>query len=198
MILGITGGTGCGKTTLLDVVRELGGLVLDCDSIYHQLLNRDPHLLSVIASRFPDTVTSHGLDRKKLGNIVFHDSTALADLNHITHSAVRKEVERRLNHAPDLVAVDAIALFESGLDGLCDFTVAITASQEARIARIMARDNLSREYALARIQAQPSSQEFATRCDYLLENNDTLPAFREKCLVFFAQLGIMKENCKGE
>ena len=115
MILGITGGTGCGKTTLLHCVAERGGLVLDCDEIYHELLETDPMLLAAIEARFPGTVENDRLQRKKLGELVFSNPAALADLNRITHSAVKHEVLRRLKTKPNLAAIDAIGLFESGL-----------------------------------------------------------------------------------
>ena len=70
MIIGITGGTGCGKTTLLNVIREKGGLILDCDAVYHQLLISDKEMLAAIDARFPDTVEDGSLNRKKLGAIV--------------------------------------------------------------------------------------------------------------------------------
>ena len=194
MIIGITGGTGCGKTTLLNVVRELGGLVLDCDAIYHDLLTRDTKLLDAIEARFPGVVEDGCLQRKKLGAIVFQDADALADLNRITHGAVKSEVIRQLETAPDLAAIDAIGLFESGLDALCKLTVAVTAPVDARIARLMVRDSITREYAAARIQAQPSNEDFAQRCDYCLENDSTAENFREKCIAFFAGMGIMKEK----
>ena len=79
MILGITGGTGCGKTTLLDLIRDRGGLVLDCDAIYHELLKTDMDMLHAIADRFPGCVEEGVLDRKKLGAIVFNDEQALQD-----------------------------------------------------------------------------------------------------------------------
>lgn len=75
MILGITGGTGCGKTTLLNVLKERGAVVLDCDAIYHELLTRDASLLAAIEERFPGTVEDGVLQRKKLGNMVFPDKT---------------------------------------------------------------------------------------------------------------------------
>ncbi len=195
MIIGITGGTGCGKTTLLDVVRQLGGVVLDCDAIYHALLRTDKILLAAIETRFPGTVTGGVLDRKKLGSIVFADQKALEDLNRLTHSAVKAEVLKQLKTAPKLAAIDAIGLFESGLDKLCKLTIAVTAPEEDRIARLMARDDISRDYAKARIDAQRSCEEFSRLCDYTLINNGTKEAFREKCLAFFADLGIMKEKC---
>ena len=191
MIIGITGGSGSGKTTLLHIIREQGGLVLDCDAIYHQLLETDPTLLAAIETRFPGTVENGTLDRKKLGAIVFADESALLDLNRITHSAVRTEVLRRLQNAPALAAVDAIGLFEGGLAPLCDVTVAVTAPVEDRIARLMARDGISEEYARSRIAAQHSDSWFRGRCDHVLENNGKLDAFATKCVAFLHTLGIM-------
>ena len=190
MIIGITGGTGCGKTTLLDVIREKGGMVLDCDAIYHQLLKTDQKLLQSIEKRFPGTVKNGALARKKLGAIVFNDKAALADLNRITHSAVKAEVQRLLTPPPNLAAIDAIGLFESGLNELCKLTVAVDAPREVRIARLMARDSISAEYAAARIDAQPTGEEFAHRCDHVLRNDGTREEFREKCLAFLHRAGV--------
>ena len=192
MILGITGGTGCGKTTLLRCVAELGGTVLDCDAIYHQLLQTDNALLAAIESRFPGTVADGQLQRKKLGKIVFSDENALLELNRISHGAVKKEVLRRLAPLPDLAAIDAIGLFEGELAPLCDVTVAITAPTEKRIQRLMDRDGISEEYARSRIAAQHPDSWFAEKCTHVLINDGSEQAFREKCLAFLVCLGIMK------
>lgn len=197
MILGITGGTGCGKTTLLQLIQQRGGLVLDCDEIYHQLLISDRALLEALHQRFPHAFSGGSFDRKKLGSIVFADAQALSDLNAITHSAVRQEVERRLEDAPPLAAIDAIGLFESGLNRLCDLTVAVTAPEEARVQRLMQRDSISPEYARSRIAAQPSARWFAERCDAVLENNGTAEEFQKKSIAFLDSHGIIKTVCSG-
>ena len=194
MILGITGGTGCGKTTLLNCVAEQGGLILDCDAIYHELLRTDPALLAAIEARFPGSVENGVLQRKKLGCLVFSDEKALEDLNAITHGAVKAEVLRRLEQKPALAAIDAIGLFEGGLAELCDVTVAVIAPEEARIARLMARDGIGRDYAKRRIAAQKSAEWFRERCDYCLENNGTQADFQKTCLAFLRKLGIMEAN----
>ena len=193
-VIGITGGTGCGKTTALNAIRDLGGTVIDCDEVYHRLLKDDRAMLSRIGRRFPGTVTDGILDRKKLGNIVFADGDALLDLNRITHSAVKEEVLRLLPAAPALVAIDAIGLFEGGLAELCDTTVAVTAPEKDRIARLMAREGISEEYAVNRIAAQKNNDYFASLCDHTLENNGDLDAFATKCLAFFLKLAIIEEN----
>ena len=194
MIIGITGGTGCGKTTLLNLIAECGGLILDCDAIYHELLISDKEMLSAIDTRFPGTVENGALNRKKLGSIVFADSNALQDLNRITHSAVKAEVLRRLESAPKLAAIDAIGLFEGGLAELCDVTIAVTAPEEMRVQRLMLRDNISEEYARSRIRAQHSEEWFRERCDHVLVNDKKIDAFATKCLAFLHTIGIMKEN----
>ena len=127
MILGITGGTGCGKTTLLNLIRQQGGLVLDCDSIYHRLLQSDKEMLAAIDARFPGVIEGGSLNRKKLGAIVFADDAALLDLNRITHSAVKQEVLRRLETKPVLAAIDAIGLFEGGLAVGCGGAYVVSA-----------------------------------------------------------------------
>lgn len=194
MILGITGGTGCGKTTLLSCIAEQGGLILDCDAIYHELLRTDPALLRAIEARFPGSVENGALQRKKLGNLVFSDEKALEDLNAITHGAVKAEVLRRLEGKPKLAAIDAIALFEGGLAELCDVTVAVTAPEEARIQRLVVRDGIDRDYARRRIDAQKSAGWFREKCDYCLENNGSPENFQKTCLAFLQQIGIMEAN----
>lgn len=192
MILGITGGSGSGKTTLLQQIEAAGGVILDCDAIYHQLLRDDKDLLHAIAQRFPGTVIDGVLDRKRLGEVVFADESALLELNAITHGAVKREVLRILDAKPQLAAIDAIGLFESGLDALCDVTVAVTAPEEQRIQRLMQRDGICREYAQKRIAAQHSSDWYREKCTYNLENDGKLDAFATKCIAFLQRLGIMK------
>ena len=191
MILGITGGTGCGKTTLLKEIQKLGGLVLDCDAIYHELLRTDAAMLRAIENRFPGVVEAGLLNRKKLGAIVFTDEQALLDLNAITHSAVKQEVLRRLEEKPALAAIDAIGLFEGNLAELCDITVAVTAPAEDRVKRLMARDGITEEYARKRIEAQHTESWFREHCDVTLSNDTTIDAFATKCLAFLASCGIM-------
>ena len=192
MILGITGGTGCGKTTLLRQIEALGGVVLDCDAIYHGLLQTDQAMLQQIEDRFPGTVEQGCLNRKKLGTIVFADAAALQDLNRITHSAVKAEVLRILEDKPALAAIDAIGLFEGDLAPICDITVAVTAPKEDRVRRLMARDGISEEYARSRIAAQHDESWFRERCTVCLENDGTQADFQKKCLAFLRHIGIMK------
>ena len=192
MIIGITGGSGCGKTTLLRLIADMGGMVMDCDAIYHQLLETDESLLSAIEDRFSGTVRNGYLDRKALGAIVFADKVALEDLNRITHGAVTQEVKRRLAEKPKLAAIDAIGLFESGINSVCHTTVAVTAPEEERVRRLMARDGITEAYARQRIAAQHTDEWFREHCDYVLQNDSTQAEFEAKCVAFLKNLGIME------
>ena len=191
MIIGITGGTGCGKTTLLNHIRDAGGMILDCDQIYHELLLSNQEMLHAIDDRFPGVVENGLLNRKKLGSIVFADESALQDLNRITHGAVYREVLRRLEAKPALAAIDAIGLFEGGLAPLCDVTVAVTAPEEHRIKRLMERDGISEEYARSRIAAQKPQEWFCSQCDTALHNDTDILTYSARCLDFLSGLGIM-------
>ena len=191
-IIGITGGTGTGKTTALRAIHDLGGLILDCDEIYHDLTIGSDAMKKELDARFPGVIIDGVLDRKALGRIVFADKEALADLNAITHRYVKEEVEWLLRQhkaaGGTLAAIDAVALFESGLDKLCDFTVAITASPEAQVKRIMARENIDHDYAVLRVNAQHDNAYFTEKCTYTLLNDfETKEDFDKLCREFFTQ-----------
>ena len=191
MIIGITGGTGSGKTTLLNLMAEAGVMILDCDAIYHELLQTDPSLPAAIENRFPGTVENGVLQRKKLGSMVFADQAALQELNTITHGAIRAEILRRLENHSGHAAIDAVALIESGMASLCDVTVAVNAPEDIRLRRLMERDCISEEYARSRICAQPTPAWYRQQCDHTLENDGTKADFHRKCLAFLQELGIM-------
>lgn len=191
-ILGITGGTGCGKTTALRTLEELGALIIDCDAVYHGLLIENKEMLAEIDSAFPGVVTGGVLDRKALGAVVFSDAEALARLNGITHSYVGREIDRLLESwamsGGRLAAIDAIELFGGNLARRCKATFAVLADRDKRIERIMARDGIPREYAALRVDAQKPDSYFEEKCDYILKNNSTEEEFREKCRSKFLEV----------
>lgn len=174
-VIGITGGTGSGKTTVLKVLEAMGAKTVDCDALYHALLEENAEMLAEIDGSFKGVVVHGRLDRKKLGELVFADPAALERLNEITHRHVGKAVEEILKSAADegrkLAAVDAIALIESGLSKKCDFVIGVVAPARLRIERIMRREGITREYAEKRLRAQKDDSFFRENSDMLLVND---------------------------
>jgi len=191
-ILGITGGTGCGKTTALNVIRDMGGLILDCDEIYHRLLCDSEPMRKEINARFPGTLPETSLDTKALGEIVFSDPQKLIELNAITHRYVGGEIQRQLTdwarNGGELAAIDAIALIEGGASNICKATVGIIAGTETRIERLMKREGISREYASLRVSAQKPNDFFEKNCNFTLSNDGTEEQFKEKCEKLFEDI----------
>ena len=190
VVLGITGGTGAGKTSVLDVIREMGGVVVDCDAVYHEMLNGSEEMRNTINAVFPGVFDADGkLNRQKLGEEVFSRRERLARLNDNVYHFVVPEGERRLGKDTGLYAIDAINLLESGISELCDKTIAVTAPTELRVRRIMARDGISEQYARMRITAQKPDEYYRTKCDCELTNAaDTPESFREEAREFIRRL----------
>ena len=175
-IIGITGPTGAGKTTALLELEKLGGAIVDCDAVYHELLKSDVALQCELEREFgPLKDEQNRFDRKKLGGVVFRDPVALERLNDIVWPYIGRAVDQQLEQARLLgkscAAVDGITLIESGLAGRCDTTVAVLASVEERVRRICQREGISEEYARARVSAQKQEDYFRANCEHILMND---------------------------
>ena len=191
IVLGLTGGTGAGKTSALNAIRELGGTVIDCDAVYHEMLENSQEMRNAINAKFPGVFDQDGkLNRQKLGQEVFAQKDRLAQLNEIVFGFMTPELDRRMESAGDgLFAIDAINLLESGADRLCDRTIAVTAPTELRVRRIMARDGITEQYARLRISAQKPDEYYRGKCDCELNNAaDTPEAFQAEAKLFFTRL----------
>ena len=194
LIFGLTGGTGAGKTSALRALERLGGYIIDCDALYHEMLRSDAPMRRAITGAFGDVFMPDGtLDRQKLGSVVFRDEAAMARLNRIVYTHLLPEAARRAS-AHALAGLDAINLVESGLARLCCRTVGVIAPVEDRVRRIMMRDTITEDYARMRIAAQKADTFYHQHCTDVLENAEQTPAaFEEKALAFFARL-IEEEN----
>ena len=195
LVIGFTGPTGAGKTSALRALERLGGLVLDCDAIYHQLLRTDEALRTALTGAFGQVFAPDGtLDRQKLGTVVFSDPAALETLNRIIYDRLPRELLRRMDESSaPVVGIDAINLVESGLCRLCRRTVAVLAPSEQRVRRIMARDGIPEEYARLRVQAQKDDEFYRTHCTDTLFN-DCADAAAFEDAAYTALCNILKEE----
>jgi len=190
-VIGVTGRSGSGKSLLSQQLQAMGAQVLDADKVYAQLLKTDNPMTRMLCHHFPGVWKEGVLDRKKLAEIVFSDPKALETLNFITHSQVRAQMHHTVAHSDSkLIVLDVPLLFESGIDQLCDLTLAVLADREGSLARIMKRDGIDRPRAEARLNSQPHDDFYRARADLLLRNTGTLAQFEEKVDTF------VKKYCK--
>lgn len=177
--IGVTGPTGAGKTTVLKALERLGCVCVDCDALYHTLLDNSPTLPGELTARFGRSIlNSQGkLDRKALGKVVFSDPAALADLNAISHRHILARCHELARQAEQNgakgIVFDAIALFESGLARECNVTLAVVAPVEVRVRRIMERDGIGEDYARSRVAAQRENEYYVNLCDHCITTDDS-------------------------
>lgn len=173
MILGITGGSGTGKSTASRYFSQKGWLVIDADSVAREVCDKGQACLLEIKAEFGDAIVDKdgNLKRKELGEIVFSDKSRLDKLNAITHKYIVKEIEERVKNTDTNTVIDAPLLLETGLDRICDKTLCVLADEDIRIDRICKRDSVTRESARKRISSQKQDSYYISGCDYAVMNN---------------------------
>ena len=175
-IIGLTGLTGAGKSTVAQKLMAYGCYHIDADKVAKDVINNSEDVKNKLKERFGDDVINADgtTNRPLLATRAFADEESTNDLNAITHPAVTEEIKSIIKDMEEIgyrgVIIDAIALFESGEDKLCDFTVAVVAPQDIRLERIMKRDNITEERALERINAQKDEKFFTEKADFVLWN----------------------------
>ncbi len=193
-IVGVTGPTGAGKSVLTGWLRERGVPVVDADRIAREVVEPGTPTLSALAAAFSPAILrpDGSLDRRELASRAFATPEGRATLNAITHPPVltqaKAELDAALRGGARLAVLDVPLLFESGADAMCNRTVAVLASPERRMARILARDGLTPEQARARMNAQPTERYYEQRADDVLRNDGDLDAFRAACRAWLERL----------
>lgn len=175
-IIGLTGLTGAGKSTVAQKLMAYGCYHIDADKVAKNVINNNENVKNKLKERFGnDVINADGTtNRPLLATRAFADTDSTSALNDITHPAVTEEIKSIIKDMEEIgyrgVIIDAIALFESGEDKLCDFTVAVVAPMDIRLERIMKRDNITEEKALERINAQKDEKFFTEKADFVLWN----------------------------
>ena len=181
-VIGLTGGTGSGKSVVSKILAAAGAVIVDADKIAHDIILKDePAYHEIIAYYGTGILDTEGnIIRKKLGEIVFHDSEKLAFLNQCTHKYIVAEVNRQISAAKAentarAVILDAPLLLEAKLEGVCDLVWVVYADPEVRAKRVMDRDGISYDLAKARIANQKSWEEYKQAADAVIDNSKDLP-----------------------
>ena len=176
-VIGVTGNIACGKSLVLEELRRLGAETIDADRVAHGVMEPGSEAYVGIVAHFGRDVLGEdgGIDRRRLGAIVFRDPAELAALEHIVHPATVAAIERQIRQSShDVVVVDAIKLIEVGLDRQCDEVWVVRCEPEQQVERLMRRNGFSRDEALTRINAQPPQAEKLARADRVIDNSGSI------------------------
>jgi dephospho-CoA kinase len=176
-VIGLTGGIASGKSAVSEILRALGGVVIDADYISRAVVRPNETGARAVREAFGDAYFTDGeLNRKKLAGLVFNDAAQLEKLNQTLHpiirEAIRKEVSRIKSgeSLPPFVVIDAALLIESGIAQDVDEVWVVHAPKDIRLCRVMRRDGLSEEAARARINAQMEDEERLAKADVIIDN----------------------------
>ena len=179
MVIGLTGQTGAGKSTVSKVFVQNGFRLIDADAISRHVVARGSHCLADLQECFTDAIlTPDGeLDRKVMASIAFSDHRKLEMLNTIMYPYIVGEILRMIHRSSQqnhkLILLDAPTLFESRADDFCDLIISVVAKPELRMQRIMERDHISEKAAQQRMEMQLTEEFFRLHSDTVLENNSS-------------------------
>lgn len=176
-IIGITGNSGSGKSTVSKMISEnYEAKVIDADKIAKKMTKNNGEYLQAIRQAFgEDVIKNNELDRKKLADIVFSNKTEKEKLDSLTFEYVVRRIKEEIKKAQiksdiKYIVLDVPLLFESKLNEVCNYTIGVTAPKIEKIKRICKRDKLSEEKALQRLNSQPDDEFFIQKCDFIIEN----------------------------
>ncbi len=196
-IIGLTGQTGAGKSTVGSLLTGRGYHIIDADLVARQVVESGEQCLLDLAIEFGIEILNVDgtLNRKKLADIAFHDKDKRLKLNQITHpfiiAEIKKQAEKYLDRGELVVFLDAPTLFESGADSMCDKIVSVIAPRSVRLERISQRDRLTQDEALARIGAQHDDSFYTQRSNFVIENTSDTSALRVKIMEMLEKLEIV-------
>lgn len=176
MIIGLTGQTGAGKSIVCEVFSKKGIKVIDCDKISREVTKNNSPVLEKISQKFEGVVKNGVLDRQSLGKIVFSSPQKKAVLESILFPEIVKRVKGEIL-GEKTVIIDAPTLFESGLNEICDKTLAVVADDQKRLSRIVLRDGIDESGAKLRMSAQHTAEWFKNNCDAVIENDGSKNEF---------------------
>lgn len=173
MIIGITGSIACGKSTVSNYLKSKGYIVIDADKIGHEALDDDYVKEKLILAFGNEILDDNKINRQKLGELVFGNSSNLNVLNSIIHPEIRKKILQKIdkNNDKEFIFIDVALLFEAKFDDLVDKIIVVYVDKNTQLTRLMKRNSISKKEALSRIVSQMSPIEKAKLGDYTVNNN---------------------------
>lgn len=200
MIIGITGSSGAGKSTVCEILEAYYKVtIINADKVARKLSKRGTNYVIDIISKFGKSIVDENgeLKRRKLAEIIYNDSKKREELNKCTFKYIKKEIERQIKKAQtDTIIIDAPLLFESELNKICDKVIGVISNRELQIERIVARDDIDYEDAEKRLNAQQTNEFYMNKCDAIIENNNNLKSIKENVEKIAKTYGIEKEDMK--
>ena len=178
-VIGLTGQTGAGKSTVRKLLKAKGAAVIDADFVAHEVADNSLSCLTDIVEHFSCMVLDEKgkLNRRALGRIVFSDRKKLALLNKIMFpyivSAIKGQVTAYEQAGAQIIVIDGATLIESGCAKMCSVLVSVTADEETRLTRMIHRDGISKRDAVRRVSAQNPEEFYIKASDYVIKNNGT-------------------------
>lgn len=172
-VIGITGGIASGKSNVSNICKELGYEVIDSDSIVKELSEKNKPLYNAYLKEFgPDFLDLEGnLDKKKLGKLIFNNLELKKKMDKISHPIVVEEIKNRISKINDgLIFVDIPLLYEAKLEYLCDKVICVFLKKKLQVERLMARDGIDEDYALAKIHSQMDLYMKKELADYVINS----------------------------
>lgn len=192
MVIGLMGGVGCGKSTVLNYLeKKYNAYIIESDKVAREIMNPDNEVYDEIANSFPEVIQNGKINRERLAEIVFCEEEKLERLNGIIHPGAIKEIVKRIENANnDIIVVESAIILGSGVEKYCDELWFVYCDLETRIARLMNSRGYSREKCISIIKNQPQDEEYNRNADEYIDNSHSEEQTEEQIDIVLG-----KEDC---
>ena len=203
-IIGLTGQTGAGKSSVREILRQKGAAVIDADTVAHDITDNNVNCIYDIVNRFSCLVLNEKgkIDRKALGKRVFSDKKELMALNKIIFpyilEAIEHEVLGYIAKGAENIVIDGATVIESGCGKMCDVLVSVVAEEETRITRIIKRDGITKADAERRVSAQKPEEFYTENSDFVIRNDSTPAELERNVNSVLKNMVLIKEKVSAE
>ena len=197
-IVGLTGQSGAGKTTICEFLSDAGFGIVNCDEVARECTKDGSSCNKELARDFPACFDEKlSINRRMISEIIFSDNEKLKRFDDIVYPFINELIDEKISELSgryDVIVLDAPTLFEAGADKKCNAIIGVVAKKDIRLERIKTRDGISEELALKRFKSQKSTKFFREHCEFIIENNSSAPQAKKKTEKI---ISIIKERSNG-